>query len=437
MIKLPYSLMMTWRTIRLGAINVRAHKMRSILTVLGIVFGVCSVISMLSIGEGASREVQDQIKRLGSLNIIIESTKPPQNQADEQSNNMVMDYGLKYADAERLHATLPTIKISVPIKARTEDLRYSSHKVTTELVATVPWFLDNTTLKILPGGRFFTSLDMERFSNVCVLGSKEARELFLYEDPLGKSIQVGSDVYRVIGIIDDSDRASAPAAGTSATEGEELASQTANCFVPLTTLRSREGDFIHRRQQGQLTFERIELSEVILNIRDISDVLPTAKIVEKTLAAYHPRSDYRLVVPLRMMEEARKTKRIFTIVLSSIAAISLLVGGIGIMNIMLATVSERTREIGVRRALGARRRDILSQILVETLLLSAGGGLLGMALGAVIPMVVTRLTKMPTFLTPMAFILSFSVSVAIGLIFGLYPARRAATMDPIEALRYE
>ena len=425
---LKYRMML--RTVRLGVINVRAHKLRSVLTALGIIFGVCSVISMLSIGEGASREVQEQIQRLGSKNVILQSVKPPPKTESTSSRNYVSSYGITYADAERLNANLTSVEVVIPIKLRPDDAWVANRKVTVNVLGTVPWFIKNNPL-VIKRGRFLSSLDMQKLANVCVVGEGVAKTLFQFEDPLGKALKIGRQVYTVVGLVENR------AAPTGKNGDVNLASMSADVFIPIATIQSRLGNFIYRRQQGGTIAERVELNEMVLTVKDMADVVPTAKLAESILKHHHEQQDYKVIVPQLMLEEAQKTQRIFSIVLGSIAAISLLVGGIGIMNIMLATVSERTREIGVRRALGAKQRDILAQFLVETLILSVGGGLLGMLLGAIIPWMVTTFAGMRTVLTPFAFILSFGVSALTGLTFGLYPARRAASMNPIDALRHE
>ncbi len=427
------SLIIGARTFDLGLQNLKSHKLRSGLTVLGIVFGVCSVISMLSIGEGASRAAQDQIRRLGSQNIIVRAVKPPNDPASASPKQVQrgpnwLDYGLRYADAERLADTLPSVNVIVPIKARTDPARFQTREEQATVLGTVPWYVKSANVN-LEKGRFITALDMHQSANVCVIGKKLARQIFLFRDPIGQSLKVGRNAYRVVGVMTQS--------GEGGEKSQDLPSQNADILVPLTTMKSFDGDLFFQMTSGSSQSEYVELHELILSVNDVKQVLPTAALVEDSLKRHHDSPDYELIVPLRLLEAAKRTQAIFSIVLGSIAAISLLVGGIGIMNIMLASVSERTREIGIRRAVGARRRDIMLQFLIECVILSIGGGLLGMGLGAVIPWLVTRFSGMATVLTPGAFVLAFAVSVFIGVVFGLYPARRAAIMDPIDALRHE
>ena len=208
-------------------------------------------------------------------------------------------------------------------------------------------------------------------------------------------------------------------------------------YIPLTTARSRFGDTTMKFSSGGREFEKVLLHQATVKIGHEENVLETAEAIRTLLKRFHKKQDFELIVPLELLNQAKRTKRIFNIVLGSIAAISLLVGGIGIMNIMLASVTERTREIGIRRALGAKKRDIIVQFLAETVLLSASGGVLGVLLGVGLPIVVSYFTKMRTSVTPWSLALAFGISAAVGIIFGLYPAQRAADLDPIEALRHE
>ena len=422
----------TSRVCQLGLQNVQAHKLRSILTISGIVFGVSSVISMLSIGEGASREVLDQIRELGSQNIIIKSVEPPRDSTGSSAQGspfQAKDYGLRYSDAEHLKDVIPTAEVLVPIKSISSTVRFGINEAQVSVLGTVPWYPQSVNLPI-KDGRFLSTIDLNEYINVCVISHKLARTLFFYHEPIGKSIRIGKNAYRVIGIVGST--GGHAGGGTS-----DLPSQSADVFVPLTTLKAYEGDLFIDAQSGAFTSEYVELRELIVSVDSLDAVIPTSRLVEDILARVHKKKDYEVIVPLQLLEQARRTQAIFSIVLGSIAAISLLVGGIGIMNIMLASVSERTREIGVRRAMGARRRDITIQFLIECLILSIGGGVIGMGLGAAIPQFVTRFSGMPTVLTLDAFILAFGISVMVGIVFGLYPARRAAMMDPIEALRHE
>ena len=281
-------------------------------------------------------------------------------------------------------------------------------------------------------GRFLSSADAEFGSPVCVIGTRLARILFAGHDPIGQTLHIDRDAYTVVGIIGDIAQSEISAGNELWLEGEN---QTV--YIPLRTYLQKRGDLFAQWSDGGGTFEKIELHELILTIDDQENVTQAVDAVRRVLKKNHKKEDYSIVVPLELIRQARETRRLFNIVLGSIAAISLIVGGIGIMNIMLATVSERTREIGIRRALGARRQDIVLQFLMETLILSLSGGTIGLLFGALIPLMITAATEVQTVLTFPSFAIAFTVSVTVSVIFGIYPARRAALMDPIEALRHE
>ncbi len=415
------------RTVKVGLKSLMLHKMRSVLTALGVIFGVCSVIAMLSIGEGAGWEAQQQIKLLGSNNIIIKSVKPPEEEVANVERSRLLVYGLTYKDAERIATTIPAVKVVVPMKSMDKDVYFGARRLSTHIVGTVPWYPDIANFHTARG-RFITFTDMSGKKNICVLGEGIAKKLFTYMDPLRKEVKIGPDYYTVVGIMEQ--RATVKKGGGQ----EDL---NLDIYVPLTTARERYSDLNVKRTSGTFETERIELRQLTVRVKEVKNVPVTAKIIRHLLKKFHKKADYEIIVPLELLNQVAKTKRIFNIVLGSIAAISLLVGGIGIMNIMLASITERTREIGVRRALGAKKKDIILQFLVETVVLSAGGGIVGLVLGVAIPSVVSYFANMKTIITPWSLMLAFSISAAIGVIFGLYPASRAANMDPIEALRHE
>jgi putative ABC transport system permease protein len=281
-------------------------------------------------------------------------------------------------------------------------------------------------------GRFLTDPDIRATANVAVIGAGAATRLFSYEDPLGEPLLLGDGVYRVVGVLDTQDSGGAtPGAASQQDFNNDI-------YIPLSAARRRFGELQMIRRAGSMEFERTELSEITLTVNNEALVSQTANMARKLLRAHHVGDDdYEVQVPLELLRQAEQEKRIWNLVLGSIAGISLLVGGIGIMNIMLATVTERTREIGIRRALGATRWHITSQFLVETVVLSSTGGSLGILLGILIPLAVTLLSELETAPSLFAVLLAFGISVGIGIVFGMYPARRAALMDPIEALRHE
>ena len=421
-----------FRSLKLGMKSLLLHKLRSGLTVLGIVFGVAAVISMLAVGEGSSRKAQRQFAELGATNIIYRSVKPSdESMSSGGGRRMVLNYGLKYEDYDRLLATVPTLKKALPIREIRKQIRYLSRFLDGRVVGTTQDYADFNRLDI-DKGRFLSASDNARYENYAVLASETAKTLFPYEDPLGRSVKLGSDYYTVIGVTKE--RAS------SAGVGGSLSSQDFNkdVYIPLNTCRLRFGERIVDARPGSFSIEETQLSQITLQVHSIDQVRATAPIIEAAVSPKHPKKDVTMVVPYDLLMQAQATARQFSIILGTIASISLLVGGIGIMNIMLATVTERTREIGIRRALGAKQRDITMQFLIETIVLSGVGGVLGVCIGIGIPEILRYFAPdQEPVVTGGSVLLSFGISVAIGILFGLYPARRAARMDPIEALRHE
>lgn len=421
------------RMIKLAVKNLSQYKLRAGLTMLGIIFGVCSVVAMLSVGEGANREIQEKIQRMGSQNILIKSVKVPSedNGGKSGKKSLVATYGLTYVDYEDLARFVPNLKANTPIKRLRYDVQFKSRRLQTDVVATMPWYLGVQNYRMVRG-RFLTTTDTTFGTPVCVIGTRLARMLFAGYDPIGKTMNIDKDAYTVVGIIGDMAQSETLIQNELWMEGEN---QTV--YIPFKTYQQKRGDLFIQLSEGGGTFEKIELHELILTIDTQENVVRAVDAARRVLKKNHKQEDYSVIVPLELIRQARETRRLFNIVLGSIAAISLIVGGIGIMNIMLATVSERTREIGIRRALGARRRDIVLQFLMETLLLSISGGIIGLVFGAIIPLVITAMTDVKTVLTFPSFAVAFSVSVTVSVVFGIYPARRAAMMDPIEALRHE
>jgi putative ABC transport system permease protein len=421
-------------TVRLGVKSLLLHKLRSALTMLGIIFGVCSVIAMLAIGEGASYEAQQAIKKLGSNNIIIRSVKPTEEKVVGSSGrSRVNDYGLTYADAGRLQKTLSGVQRVLPMRIIRDSVRFNRFVVASQIIGTHPIYAPITGLEILRG-RFITQNDEVHTENICCMTESLARQLFPYQDPLDEEVRVGMDYYRVVGLVQERSSADKRPGAGPADSGKAIDN---NLYIPLSCARSRFGEILFRRSSGSFEAERVQLHQITVQMVNTDTIEPAVPDIEAMLRRFHTKKDYEVIVPLQLLRQAEQTKRIFNVVLGSIAAISLLVGGIGIMNIMLATVTERTREIGVRRALGARKRDIITQFLVETVVLSLGGGIIGVAVGVLVPLIVSHFADMKTIITYWSLALAFGISGLTGIIFGLYPARRAANLSPIEALRHE
>jgi putative ABC transport system permease protein len=415
------------RNIWLGIENLLLHKLRSFLTMLGIVFGVGSVVAMLAVGEGASKQALEQIKKLGSNNIIITSIKSVEEEASSTMHSHMSIYGLTYEDYGRLNESFPSIQKAVPVKLIRKESRLGTRSLELRVVGTTEQWFELVPREIM-AGRVLSRQDNEDFSAVAVLTEYGVRKLLATQNTIGQSIRIGGDSFEVVGIV----KSESGQAGNMQIPDQEI-----DAYIPMTVARDYFGDVYSKTTSGSRVQELVELHQIIAQVHDTSNVESTAAGIERMLQTFHKKKDYEVNVPLALLKQAEATKRTFNIVLGSIAGISLLVGGIGIMNIMLASVTERTREIGIRRAIGAKRRQIIIQFLIETIVLSTIGGFVGLGIGVLIPSLITYFAKMPTVITTESIILPLLISVAVGVVFGLYPAASAAKVDPIVALRHE
>ena len=452
--------MTAWiRTWQLGIKSLLLYPMRSMLTVLGIFIGVASVIWLMAIGEGISMKAQEQIQSLGATNIIVRTVKPANPDMVTMGRRPIPSFGLKREDYERITKTIPTIKASMPVREITRTFAYGPRECDGRLVGTSSLYTEMSHIE-MDRGRFISAMDNRGALPHCVLSAGIAEKLFPSEDPVGKTIRIQGNAndpgfpYEVIGVTKP--RGATAAIGGSFS-GQDFSSDV---YIPIQTLWARMRDIVISRRGGNFEGEVVELSQMTLQVEDTKDVKETADIIKNTLERNRKgdgdKVDFAVVVPLELLEQARTTRIMFNVFMGLIAAISLVVGGIGIMNIMLATVTERTREIGIRRALGAKQGDIIRQFLVETIVLSMVGGAVGVLVGLscrpvtifVMDIIKTEMPDMiaalppivqeiQPIIVPLSIPLAFLISVVIGVVFGLYPAYRAAMMDPIEALRHE
>lgn len=413
--------------IRNGISTLLLHKLRSLLTMLGMVFGVSSVIAMLAVGEGAGKEALERIQKLGSRNIILDSTKPADEASGGMSQVRMGIYGLTYDDYQRISETVPYVKKTAPVKLLKKPAQIGGRSMDLRIVGTTPDWFDLVEREVL-AGRVITQHDIDSLSRVAVLTEHGARRLLAGNGTIGSNIRIGGALFKVVGIVQSQE-----------IEGASIQSpdRGSDAYVPLSTVRARFGDIDTTRSAGSEMREKVELHQIIAQTEVKEDVEPAADALKSMLGQFHEKQDYQMHVPLELLRQARATQRTFNIVLGSIAGISLLVGGIGIMNIMLASVTERTREIGIRRAIGAKRNKIIRQFLIETVVLSTVGGFIGIVIGILVPSLITHFAGMPTVVTAYSLALALGISMASGIIFGIYPAARASKLDPIIALRHE
>ncbi len=423
------------------------HKLRASLAMLGILIGVTAVIWLVALGEGVSYQAQQQIKELGATNIIIKSVKSAGG-SKGTAGSFFVEYGLTRDDYDRIQS-IPTVKLKVPMRDTPKEARFLDRKCDVRFMGCTPDYFELNHLA-MDRGRFITDRDGAERHNFCVIGSEAAAQLFPYEDPIGRSVKIDNDFYVIVG--QTANRLPSAAIGSSL-EGRDY---NTDIYIPLATFRARIGDQVLIARAGAREGEIVQLNQITVGVEKIEQVEQTADLIKALLEKYHKVPDYAVIVPKELLRQAEMLRMMFNALLVVIAGISLIVGGIGIMNIMLATVTERTREIGIRRALGAKRRDIINQFLAETVVLTGTGGVLGMACGYLcrpatyglrwmlqrfFPDVWKSLPQHLQAMEPMfalwSFFVAFGISVGVGVLFGIYPARRAAMMDPIEALRHE
>ncbi len=436
--------------LKIGLAELKSNKMRTSLTMLGIIFGVGAVIAMLSIGEGARQETLEQIELMGTNNIIINQKAIKTEAKGGDKAKALFSPGLSVKDAMAIKDLNPFVEDVTYQKEIPNTIIYKSEILQTNIVGTTEQYISIYNSQ-LAAGVFFKKHHLEDVANVCVIGPGIKKKLFKFEDPIRKQIKIGSSWFTVIGVI------AAKNISSSGVQNLGLRDFNNEIYVPYTTLVYKLG--ISEEEQGTMFFgggmrfiagrgmmgadqtdvvDRSSANQVTVKIKKDLPVDKAGDLISRQLLRRHyGTEDYEIVIPEALLEQKQKTQKIFNIVMGAIAGISLLVGGIGIMNIMLANILERTREIGIRRAMGATKNDVLSQFLYEAMVISILGGILGIIIGFILTSLITTYAEWRTIITPFSIILAFVVSVLIGIGFGSYPAKKAADKDPIESLRYE
>jgi putative ABC transport system permease protein len=406
----------------MGLASLFAHKLRSLLTMLGMIFGVGAVVAMLSITAGAQKEMMSFIDQLGVNNIIVEAHEAVDR--NELQTVRSISPGLTFRDFRAISENVGGLVAITPRKRfKPQKLLPKTNQDPPQLIGVLPNFVEINSLKLV-GGRFFTEEENKSSAPVCVLGETAKVNLLGYDNAVGKYVKVNDTWLQVIGVL------TPQASGDSDVEGAATSNRNNLVIAPLNT--------VMRRFEDNTSYLKDEIDGIYMKVGPNVDSIETSNVVKAILTATHKDAgDFSVIVPASLLEQKKQTQMIFNVVMICIAGISLLVGGIGIMNIMLATVLERTREIGIRRAIGARQADIVRQFLTEAVLISIAGGLIGIAFGVTLSKIIASAAGWSTLVTTSSIAVAFGVSVFIGLLFGIYPAVQAAKLDPIEAIRYE
>jgi putative ABC transport system permease protein len=425
------------------------NKVRSLLTALGIIFGVAAVISMLAIGSGAKKEVLDQMKLVGVNNIVItprliraNETTSSEGESEEENDlaKAKLSPGLNLEEAAAAKKIIPTIQRVSPEVTNEAIVVYANKSIAGDFTGITPDFFEVYGLE-LNQGKLFVEKHYQYGEQVCIIGHKIKSRLFPTEEAIGKQIKCGDVWLRVIGVL--------KSRGIGSGDGNlGIDDFNMNVYAPIQTalLRFNDRSVISKaslvsgrnNDNESSNNNRNQLDKIVVQVKEASQLQATANVLQRMLERRHAGAkDFRVIVPELLLKQEQKTRNIFNIVLGAIASISLIVGGIGIMNIMLASVMERIREIGVRRAIGATQNDVILQFLTEATLISVIGGIIGIFLGLIIAFVITQLTGILTIVSGFSILISFGVSAGIGVLFGYMPAKKAAMQDPVTSLRHE
>jgi putative ABC transport system permease protein len=410
------------RDIELGMQNLLAHGLRSLLTMLGMIFGVAAVVAMLSIGAGARQKVMALIEQMGVRNLIVEAKETTEWQAHQKVRKI--SPGLTFADYRVILDDVDGVTASTPRKRMTPTTTIpKSQQDIPAIYGVEPSYQRIAGLHLLDG-RFFTQDDEDQAAAVCVLGITARWSMFGDSNPIGKFVKMNDQWFRVIGVVSPQLSGGAETQGAVSTDANNLV------YIPLRASILRLED--------SYSDVRDEIDGIYLNLSPSADMTSAARVVRAILdASHHGASDFSVIVPAELLAEQKRTENLFNAVMVAIASISLIVGGIGIMNIMLASVSERTREIGLRRAVGAKQSDIVRQFVVEATTISFAGGSVGVVFGFLMSRLIAWLAGWSTIVTASSIALAFLVSISVGLVFGIYPALKASRLDPVDAIRYE
>ncbi|MCK9180247.1 MAG: ABC transporter permease [Bacteroides sp.] len=405
--------------IQLAISGLADHKFRSFLTMLGIIFGVASVIAMLSIGEGAKREAIAKYQDLGVNNIIIREKKLSDSEQEEVRAKF--SPGLTLQDAEVIEEIVPGVSYIAAQAELNTDVKFHDKTVKSTVIGVTPTYL-NMMNYVIEKGDYISPLQYDNRLKVCVIGKGVAQSLFQKENPIGQMIKIEDQWLEIIGVLESK---------TLFTETVgELAARDLNTdvFIPLTT-------FLNRFPRKVL---ENEIQQITVQIDNSGRLVESSKLINEILQRHHFKNeDYGIVIPYELLKQEEKERQIYNFLLGAIAAISLIVGGIGIMNIMLANVTERTREIGIRRSIGARKSDIMSQFVTEAVVISITGGIIGVILGVTLSLFVNVFTDVSTYIKAYSIFIAFAFSVVVGIGFGYLPAKNAANLEPVDSLRYE